>query len=79
VKGSAPVLAEHGTAITRRFYGQMLDAHPELKNLFNHSSQVVRHSCYRTSSLCDLIGAATARAPGGGARGRSVRVRREHR
>lgn len=39
VKSTAPVLAEHGTAIVRRFYEQLLTAHPELKNLFNLAHQ----------------------------------------
>jgi nitric oxide dioxygenase len=42
VKSTAPILKEHGPAITRRFYGDMLEAQPELKSVFNHSSQLVR-------------------------------------
>jgi nitric oxide dioxygenase len=41
VKASAPVLVEHGQAITKRFYAQMLEAHPDLKNVFNMSHQAV--------------------------------------
>jgi len=39
VKATAPVLQQHGVAITTLFYQNMLVAHPELKNIFNHSSQ----------------------------------------
>ncbi|CAG8865609.1 Flavohemoprotein [Pseudomonas fluorescens] len=39
VKSTAPVLAEHGTAIVQRFYEHLLLAHPELKNLFNLAHQ----------------------------------------
>ncbi|KAL0959836.1 hypothetical protein HGRIS_011513 [Hohenbuehelia grisea] len=39
VKSTAPVLKEHGVIITTLFYKNMLDAHPELKNIFSMSSQ----------------------------------------
>ena len=39
VKGTAPVLAEHGYAIVRRFYERLFQAHPELQNLFNMRHQ----------------------------------------
>ncbi|KAJ9655941.1 Nitric oxide oxidoreductase [Neophaeococcomyces mojaviensis] len=39
VKSTAPVLAEHGVAITSHFYKRMLDNHPELKNIFNTAHQ----------------------------------------
>ncbi len=39
VKSTAPVLAEHGTAITTRFYQMMFANHPELLNVFNHANQ----------------------------------------
>ncbi len=39
VKTTAPVLAEHGTAIIKRFYEHLFQAHPELKNLFNIAHQ----------------------------------------
>ena len=42
IKATVPILVEHGTTITRHFYGAMLDAHPELKNVFSHSKQAVR-------------------------------------
>lgn len=39
VKSTAPVLAEHGVAITTHFYKRMLNAHPELQNIFNTAHQ----------------------------------------
>ncbi|UCZ53158.1 NO-inducible flavohemoprotein [Bacillus shivajii] len=39
VKSTVPVLAEHGEAITKRFYEMMFANHPELLNIFNHANQ----------------------------------------
>lgn len=39
VKSTAPVLAEHGETITRRFYQQMFAQNPELLNTFNATNQ----------------------------------------
>ncbi|MNB69048.1 Flavohemoprotein [compost metagenome] len=39
VKSTAPVLAEHGTAITTVFYSRLFEAHPELLHIFNHANQ----------------------------------------
>ncbi|WP_100334181.1 NO-inducible flavohemoprotein [Bacillus alkalisoli] len=39
VKSTVPVLAEHGEAITKRFYEMMFMNHPELLNVFNHANQ----------------------------------------
>lgn len=39
IKSSAPVLAEYGTTITKCFYSNLFNAHPELLHLFNHSNQ----------------------------------------
>lgn len=39
IDASVPVLREHGLTITRTFYRNMFDAHPELKNLFNMGNQ----------------------------------------
>lgn len=41
VKATVPVLEQHGDAITSLFYKQMLEANPELRNVFNHSKQQV--------------------------------------
>lgn len=39
IQSTVPVLKEHGTAITERFYQRLFEAHPELLNLFNHANQ----------------------------------------
>lgn len=39
VKATAPVLAQHGYDIIRRFYTRLFQAHPELKNVFNMAHQ----------------------------------------
>lgn len=39
VKETAPVLAEHGEAITTLFYQKLFANHPELKNVFNMANQ----------------------------------------
>ncbi|USP81549.1 globin-like protein [Curvularia clavata] len=43
IKSTVPVLAEHGTKITTRFYHDLLEAHPELKNVFNNTHQATGH------------------------------------
>ncbi|KAH9932218.1 globin-like protein [Fomitopsis serialis] len=43
IKATVPVLVEHGTTITTRFYQNMLTAHPELNNVFNNAHQVSGH------------------------------------
>lgn len=39
VKATAPVLKEHGEALTRHFYTRMLGGNPELRQLFNQGHQ----------------------------------------
>jgi nitric oxide dioxygenase len=39
VKGTVPVLKEHGVALTTYFYNRMLTHNPELKNVFNSANQ----------------------------------------
>ncbi|KAI0355100.1 bacterial hemoglobin [Trametes cingulata] len=43
ISATVPVLAEHGVTITKLFYKQMLEAHPELRNVFSHSKQQLGH------------------------------------
>lgn len=43
IKSTVPILVEHGTIITTRFYKDMLTAHPELNNIFNNAHQVSGH------------------------------------
>src|SRR3954470_15421754 len=39
VKGTLPILKEHGVALTTYFYNRMLSQNPELKNVFNSANQ----------------------------------------
>lgn len=39
IKSTVPVLEVHGTTITTVFYKNLLEAHPELLNIFNHTNQ----------------------------------------
>ncbi|WP_085993769.1 NO-inducible flavohemoprotein [Oceanobacillus senegalensis] len=39
IKSTVPVLQEHGTTITKRFYEMLFDNHPELRNIFNQTNQ----------------------------------------
>jgi nitric oxide dioxygenase len=43
IKATVPVLADHGVAITTKFYADMIDAHQELKNIFNTTHQATGH------------------------------------
>ena len=76
VKSTAPVLEQHGETITKRFYKQMLEAHPELKNVFNHSKQQVRMDL--NSPLTSPDQTFAEGRSGTGSRECCVRVRRAH-
>ncbi|MFF5996143.1 NO-inducible flavohemoprotein [Lysinibacillus sp. KU-BSD001] len=39
IKATVPVLEQHGLTITKTFYKNMFEAHPELLNIFNHTNQ----------------------------------------
>jgi len=43
IKSTAPVLAQYGEVITRKFYHDMLENNPELKNVFNNTHQATGH------------------------------------
>jgi nitric oxide dioxygenase len=43
IKATVPVLQEHGLTITKLFYDNMLNAHPELRVVFNVSNKVHGH------------------------------------
>ncbi|KAL4902687.1 hypothetical protein BDW74DRAFT_56657 [Aspergillus multicolor] len=43
IKATVPVLQEHGATITKLFYDNMLNAHPELHTVFNVSNKVHGH------------------------------------
>ncbi|KAF2434567.1 globin-like protein [Tothia fuscella] len=67
VKSTVPVLKEHGTTVTKLFYDNLLDAHPELKNIFNEANQVhlhqpkaLAHAVYAYAAHLDDLGALSA-------------------
>ncbi|KAH6715675.1 globin-like protein [Leptodontidium sp. MPI-SDFR-AT-0119] len=67
VKSTAPVLADHGIAITSHFYKRMLQAHPELKNMFNMAHQetgaqpaALAHAVWAYAANIDNLGALTS-------------------
>lgn len=39
VKATAPVLKDHGVALTRHFYARMFKHNPELREVFNQGHQ----------------------------------------
>jgi nitric oxide dioxygenase len=43
IKVTVPVLAQHGETITRKFYADLLAAHPSLRNVFNNTHQATGH------------------------------------
>ncbi|KEF61487.1 nitric oxide dioxygenase [Exophiala aquamarina CBS 119918] len=66
VKSTAPVLAQHGTAITTHFYKRMLSHHPELRNIFNAAHQgtgtqpaALAHAVWAYAENIDNLGALT--------------------
>ncbi|KIY00932.1 uncharacterized protein Z520_03598 [Fonsecaea multimorphosa CBS 102226] len=66
VKSTAPVLAEHGVAITSHFYKRLLDNHPELRNIFNSAHQstggqpaALAHAVWAYAANIDNLGALT--------------------
>lgn len=66
VKSTAPVLAQHGTAITTHFYKRMLTNNPELRNIFNAAHQntgtqpaALAHAVWAYAENIDNLGALT--------------------
>ncbi|KZT03601.1 globin-like protein [Laetiporus sulphureus 93-53] len=64
IKSTVPILVEHGTTITTRFYQNMINAHPELKNVFNNAHQIsgdqpraLAHALFAYASNIDNLGA----------------------
>ncbi|KAJ8115703.1 hypothetical protein OPT61_g2704 [Boeremia exigua] len=43
IKSTVPVLAQYGETITTKFYADMIEANPELKNIFNNTHQATGH------------------------------------
>lgn len=56
IKGTVPVLQQHGETITGRFYDLMFQNHPELLNIFNQTNQ--KKKTQRTALANAVIAAA---------------------
>jgi len=63
VRDTVPILKEHGYAITTHFYADMLSAHKDLNNIFNHTNQIngqqpqaLADSLYAYASHIDDLG-----------------------
>lgn len=85
VKATVPVLAEHGITITTHFYKRMLNAHPELKNIFNSAHQstntqpaALAHAVWAYAANIDNLGALTAAVSRIGHKHASLGIRPEH-
>lgn len=66
IKATVPVLADHGLAITTKFYKDMIAANPELKSIFNNTHQATGHqpralagALYAYASNIDALGNLT--------------------
>src|SRR5690606_559634 len=66
VKATAPVVAAHAEAITRRFYSLMFEGNPEVKAYFNPAHQ---YTGGQQRALAGAIGAYAANIDSLGARG----------
>ena len=71
VKATAPVVAEHAEAITRRFYTLMFAANPEVQAYFNQAHQ---HSGGQQRALAGAICAYAANIDNLGALGAAVEL-----
>lgn len=71
IKATVPVLVEHGKTITTVFYKNMLDAHPELKNVFNMPNQT---NGYQPRALAGALFAYASNIDNLGALGPAVEL-----
>ncbi|WP_126877865.1 NO-inducible flavohemoprotein [Paraburkholderia kururiensis] len=85
VKATAPVLAEHGTTITKHFYKRMFAHHPELKNVFNQTHQqsgsqpeTLARAVYAYAANIDNLGALGSAVSRIAHKHASLNIRPEH-
>ncbi|WP_078428221.1 NO-inducible flavohemoprotein [Alkalihalobacterium alkalinitrilicum] len=85
IKSTVPVLAEHGEAITKRFYQMMFTNHPELLNIFNHANQkqgkqprALANSVYAAAAHIDNLEAIIPVVRQIAHKHRSLNVKAEH-
>ncbi|WP_216829809.1 NO-inducible flavohemoprotein [Alkalihalobacterium elongatum] len=85
IKSTVPVLAEHGEAITKRFYQMMFENHPELLHIFNHANQkqgkqpkALANSVYAAAAHIDNLEAIIPVVKQIAHKHRSLNVKAEH-
>lgn len=85
IKSTVPVLEVHGVAITKRFYGLMFEAHPELLNIFNHANQkqgrqqtALANAVYAAALHIDNLGAIIPAVKQIAHKHRSLGIKPEH-
>ncbi|MBO7748920.1 NO-inducible flavohemoprotein [Paenibacillus sp. MWE-103] len=85
IKSTVPVLEVHGTAITKRFYQRLFEAHPELLNIFNHANQkqgrqqtALANAVYAAAANIDKLEAILPVVKGIAHKHRSLGVKPEH-
>lgn len=85
IKSTVPVLQDHGTAITTRFYQNLFEEHPELLNIFNHANQkkgrqqtALANAVYAAAVHIDQLEAILPAVKQIGEKHRSLGVKREH-
>ncbi|SHR25268.1 Putative flavohemoprotein [Mycobacteroides abscessus subsp. abscessus] len=85
IKSTVPVLAQHGEAITKRFYEMMFTNHPELLNIFNHANQkqgrqpkALANTVYAAAAYIDNLEAILPVVRQIAHKHRSLQVKAEH-
>lgn len=85
IKSTVPVLAQHGEAITKRFYEMMFSNHPELLNIFNHANQkqgrqqkALANTVYAAAAYIDNLEAILPVVRQIAHKHRSLQVKAEH-
>ncbi|WP_078555601.1 NO-inducible flavohemoprotein [Bacillus alkalicellulosilyticus] len=85
IKSTVPVLAEHGEAITTRFYQMLFSNHPELLHIFNHANQkkgkqpqALANSIYAAAQYIDNLEAILPVVKQIAHKHRSLNIKPEH-
>jgi nitric oxide dioxygenase len=85
IKSTVPVLAQHGEAITKRFYEMLFTNHPELLNIFNHANQkqgrqpkALANTVYAAAAYIDNLEAILPVVRQIAHKHRSLQVKAEH-
>lgn len=85
IKSTVPVLAQHGEAITTRFYEMLFTNHPELLNIFNHANQkqgrqqkALANTVYAAAAYIDNLEAILPVVKQIAHKHRSLQVKAEH-